>query len=299
MKKTGWTILLATVLSYIPVVGAQEQASEEPFKTADWRKDFSLAIGTKLWFNEWQAWNVEDFIFNPTTAQFEATQNSAHNSDDYEFTPIPVISVKYHDLFVSASYFVNTDYNFPTLNPDVDRKEWDVAVGYYLLPPYLALTVGFKEIQQDFSGLEFKVAGPTVGFVGAVPMKWGFSLYSSFAYGFLEMESEFFENGRNVIDNSGLITGIPGALVIVPGTPGDDDRDAAYWLVEAGVAYTQDLQNLPVNLLLSSATFYAGYRHQQVETDDVGASIDPAFNNTDDDGLDITRGMVIGVNLSF
>ncbi len=65
MKKTGWTILLATALSYIPVVGAQEQTSEEPFKTADWRKDFSISIGTKLWFNEWQTWDVQDFIFNP------------------------------------------------------------------------------------------------------------------------------------------------------------------------------------------------------------------------------------------
>lgn len=56
MKKTGWTILLATALSYIPVVGAQEQASKEPFKPADWRKDFTLTIGTKLWFNEWTTW---------------------------------------------------------------------------------------------------------------------------------------------------------------------------------------------------------------------------------------------------
>jgi hypothetical protein len=289
MKKTGWTILLATALSYIPVVGAQEQeqASEEPFKAADWRKDFSIAIGTKLWFNEWQTWDVQDFIFDPISGNFEQTQISAHDSDDYEFTPIPVISVKYHELFVSASYFVRTDYNFPTLNPDVDRYEWDVAVGYYVLPPYLALTVGFKEINQKFGGAEFDINGPTVGFAGAVPMKWGFSLYSSFAYGFLKTESELFEN-RTVIET------IP-----IPGTPGDDDRDTAYWLVEAGVAYTQNLQNLPVNLLLSSATFYAGYRHQQVEIDDVGASIDPAFNNTDDDGLDKTRGMVIGVNLSF
>jgi hypothetical protein len=114
-------------------------------------------------------------------------------------------------------------------------------------------------------------------------MKWGFSLYSSFAYGFLKSESDFFET----------------RAFGVSGTPDDDDRDAAYWLVETGVAYTQNLQNLPVNLLLSSATFYAGYRHQQVETDDVGASINPAFNNTEDDGLDITRGMVIGLNLSF
>jgi hypothetical protein len=278
MKKTGWTILLATALSYIPMVGAQEQTSEEPFKTADWRKDFSIAIGTKLWFNEWTTWDVG------STNAAGGRVITSHDSDDYEFTPIPVISVKYQELFVSASYFVDTDYNFPTLSvfgDRLDRNEWDVAVGYYILPPYLALTVGFKEIKQEFddTNAEFKIDGPTVGFVGAVPMKWGFSLYSSFAYGFLEMEADFFEGN----------------------TPGDDDRDSQYWLVETGIAYTHNLQNLPVNLLLSSATVYAGYRHQHIETDDVDISSFPGGTggNTADDGLDITRGMVIGVNLSF
>jgi hypothetical protein len=283
MKKTGWTILLATALSYIPVVGAQEQeqASEEPFKTVDWRKDFSIAIGTKLWFNEWTTWDT------PTGTTFV----TSNDSDDYEFTPIPVISIKYHDLFVSASYFMDTDYDFPTIAL-TDRREWDVAVGYYLLPPYLALTVGFKDIKQeiDASNLEFKFNGPTVGFVGAVPMKWGFSLYSSFAYGFLKEESDLFE-----IRTRGLLN--------VPGS-GDDNRDSEYWLVEAGIAYTHNLQNLPVNLLLSSATVYAGYRHQQIETDDVGICSNvnvclPGEGNTANGGLDITRGMVIGVNLSF
>jgi hypothetical protein len=165
----------------------------------------------------------------------------------------------------------------------------------YIFPPYLALTVGFKDIEQripivsdDFG---FDIAGPIVGFAGAVPMKWGFSLYSSFAYGFMKNESDFFE-----IRTRGLLD--------VPGS-GDDDRDSQYWLVETGIAYTHNLQNLPVNLLLSSATVYAGYRHQHIETDDVGicsssnANICLPGGNTADDGLDITRGMVIGVNLSF
>ena len=287
MKKIGWTILLATALSYIPVVGAQEQASEEPFKTADWRKDFSVSIGTKLWFNEWTTWDTPD-ITN-VTGQRVIT---SHDSGDFkEFTPIPVFSIKYQDLFVSASYFSHTNYNFPTLNSDVERLEWDVTAGYYVLPPYLALTVGFKRIEQQFSSLDFDIDGPTVGFAGAVPMKWGFSLYSSFAYGFMKNESDFFE-----IRTRGLLD--------VPGS-GDDDRDSQYWLVETGIAYTHNLQNLPVNLLLSSATVYAGYRHQHIETDDVGicsssnANICLPGGNTADDGLDITRGMVIGVNLSF
>ena len=260
MKKTGWTILLATALSYIPMVGAQEQTSEEPFKTADWRKDFSISIGTKLWYNEW------------------TTFPGIIESQD-ELTPIPVVSVKYQDLFISASHFFDTHYNFrdpitglpaftiPGEGPnDIERKEWDVGVGYYILPPYLALTVGYKKIEQDFGPREglLEFEGPTMGFSAAVPMKWGFSLYSSFAYGFMEAEIGDIEGG--------------------------EDRDTDYWLVETGVAYTHDLYNLPVNPL-RSATIYAGYRHQQLETENLILRRDNL--------RDITRGMVIGVNLSF
>lgn len=274
MKKTGWTILLATALSYIPVVGAQEQTSEEPFKTADWRKDFSISIGTKLWYNEW------------------TTFPGIIESQD-ELTPIPVISVKYKDLFISASHFFDTHYNFPfPPNPDdpffttvpgedpsfpgegpndIERKEWDVGVGYYILPPYLALTIGYKKIEQDFGPREglLEFEGPTVGFSAAAPMKWGFSLYSSFAYGFMELESD---------------------PPLVPPELQQEDIDTDYWLVETGVAYTHDLHNLPVNPL-RSATIYAGYRHQQLETENLILRRDNL--------RDITRGMVIGVNLSF
>jgi hypothetical protein len=303
MKKTGWSILLTAALSYTSIAGAQNQGeeSQEVFRARSWRDDFSVSIGTKLWFNQWTTWNIrsagtgvgfstlgsdvngdgftDTFIDVNGNGMFDTGDQifvfpgqegviTSNDSDGYEFVPIPVISVKYKELFVSASYFVDTRYDFFSI-VDADRREWDVTTGYYILPPYLALTVGYKDIKQEFGPAEFKLDGPTVGFVGAVPMKWGFSLYSSFAYGFLEMESATF----------------------AADTRGDDDRDSQYWLVETGIAYTHDLT--PANLLLNSATFYAGYRHQQVETDDV------SIGNTDNDGLDVTRGMVIGLNLSF
>jgi hypothetical protein len=193
MKKTGWIILLAMALSYIPVVGAQEQeqTSEEPFKTTDWRKDFSIAIGTKLWFNEWTTWDVApiDINFDGVINEFDRFDVTSNEADGYELTLIPALSVKYHEFFVSASYFVDTAYRFPTLVDEFDRREWDVTTGYYLFPPYLALTIGFKQIQRTIPGpapfgdIEFQVDGPIVGFAGAAPIKWGFSLYTSFAYG--------------------------------------------------------------------------------------------------------------------
>jgi len=313
MKYTGRGILLTAALSYASIAGAQDQGeSQGVFKTKSWRDDFSVSVGTKVWFNQWTTWDFPETIENilvdfrgqftalsfdtdgddfPETF-FDVNGNgvfdlgdrvnlladplfqdrsigvTSFDSDGYEFVPIPVISVKYKDVFVSASYFVDTEYRFANL--DVDRREWDVTTGYYVLPPYFALTAGYKDIRQEFGALEFDVTGPTVGFVGAVPMKWGFSLYSNFAYGFLQMESARFRDD----------------------TPTDDDRDSQYWLAEGGIAYTYDLSNLPAHLLLNSATFYAGYRHQQVETD-ISDSSDT------DDGLDITRGMVIGLNLAF
>lgn len=328
MKYTGRGILLTAALSYVSIAGAQDQGeSQGVFKTKSWRDDFSVSVGTKVWFNQWTTWDTRTVFASqidvsgqtlgavpaggfPAGTFLVSTDNSGNitnvanisgqtfggvafpantfvafdpstavvssDSDGYEFVPIPVISVKYKDVFVSASYFVDTEYRFSSLgNLDVDRREWDVTAGYYILPPYLALTAGYKDIQQEFGSLdvdEFEVTGPTVGFVGAVPMKWGFSLYSNFAYGFLQMESEAFK--------------------FIPAPSTDDDRDSQYWLAEGGIAYTHDLSNLPAHLLLNSATFYAGYRHQQVETD--------IFDSSDaDDGVDTTRGMVIGLNLAF
>lgn len=306
MKQELHIVLAIAGLLGIPSGATAEGGNRfaEMFKT-DWSKDFSVSFGVKVWVNEWATWDLTNVvsttpqILNVPNAILDINGNGiidpgeffqnvpvflgnvsevadievqSITSDGYEVVPIPVLSIKWKNLFVSGSYFAQTDYNFAEFpESDVERHEWDVAGGYYVLPPYLALTVGYKRIDQEFGAVDFEIDGPTFGFVGAVPMKWGFSLYTNFAYGFFNAESQFFEAFGQ-----------------------DDDRDADYFLVETGLAWTYDLKQLPVHVLLNSATLTLAYRHQQVETESVVAPF-----NDDDDGIDTTRGVVLGVNFAF
>lgn len=285
-KLTAIAAFTVGVLGFTPWAAAQDSDSQgsnwfsDLFKT-DWSKDFAFSFGTKVWINEWTTWNTAgifnfdvdidgDGISDFADDNLDGLQVTSHTADNWEVVPIPVASVRWKNLFVSGSYFPDTDYSFDTVG-DFEREEFDVAMGYYVLPPYLALTAGYKYINQKVGPDDFDFDGPTVGFVGAVPMKHGFSLYSTFGYGFLEVDSAFFEG-------SGL----------------DDDRESNYWLVEAGIAWTYNVKETAPHLLLNAATVTLGYRHQQVETEGVGAP----FNN-DDDGIDTTRGVALGVNFTF
>lgn len=297
----------AGLLGFAPYAASQQTDSagwfSDVFKT-DWSKDFAFSFGTKVWVNEWTTWSSafsfeffnprdpgrsdpeeqpgvvvidenddgEEDKFTIDAERFE-DQVSSHTSDNFEVVPIPVASVRWKDFFVSASYFAQTDYHFGTL-VDAEREEFDVAMGYYVLPPYLALAAGYKYINQKIGPVDYDIDGPTVGFVGAVPMKYGFSLYTNFAFGFLEANSAAFEEAFD-------------SFVL------DDDRESNYWLVDTGIAWTYNMKETAPELLLSQATVTLGYRHQQVETEGV------ATFNDDDDGIDTTRGVALGVNFTF
>ena len=284
----------AGLLGFAPYAAAQQTDSggwfSDMFKT-DWSKDFSFTFGTKVWINEWTTWNNPPTFDNDLPVDLDGDgapdilaadpfpdgrQVTSHTARNWEVVPIPVASVRWKNLFVSGSYFADTDYKFNSLGGvEAEREEFDVAMGYYVIPPYLALIAGYKYINQKFGLANFNFDGPTVGFVGAVPMKYGFSLYTNFAFGFLEVESRIFE-----------ISGPNFAL--------DDDRESNYWLVDTGIAWTYNVKETAPELLLSQATVTLGYRHQQVETEGVAAP----FNN-DDDGIDSTRGVALGVNFTF
>ncbi|MGH8522844.1 MAG: serine/threonine protein kinase [Gammaproteobacteria bacterium] len=60
-------------------------------------------------------------------------------------------------------------------------------------------------------------------------------------------------------------------------------------VAELGFTYTHGMDSLPVEVPLSAATVYAGYRYQAFETEIPGG----------EDRSDTTRGFVAGVNLTF
>jgi hypothetical protein len=181
-----------------------------------------------------------------------------------------------------------------------DRWEWDAAVGWYV-HPYVALLVGYKEINVETGGTitgtdtftnlatgeiflttpafadttfssKIKISGPTLGIAGTVPIAGGFGIYASYAHGFMDVDNRDIQVSPTFSETS-------------------SDFDADYNVAELGFSYTYGTKTLLPHVPLSAATFYAGYRYQTIETDipdDLGG-----------DRRDITQGFAAGLNLTW
>jgi hypothetical protein len=127
MKKTisYFGAMALTLAGGGPLAFAQEEAqSDKP----DWKKDFSVTIGTKVWVNEWQLdrfFGAEGFGVltlpppnnNISLISFSNTSpGSPHTSisEGVEPTPIPQLSIKYKRLFVTGSHYSKTNFDFPS-----------------------------------------------------------------------------------------------------------------------------------------------------------------------------------------
>jgi hypothetical protein len=337
MKKTIF-YLRAMVLTLAggQLAFAQEEAqSDKP----DWRKDFSVTIGTKVWVNEWQIdrflsqstrvfptlltdvdgdGSPDDIIFSDVSAFSRDTAPDTFISD-VEPTPIPQLSIKYKQFFVTGSYYYRTDFDFPqqtlrlnevvvledffgsrseqnitfnaVFNTKGERYEWDASVGWYI-HPYVALLVGYKEIN----------------------IKTNFTITNSFttSSGTTPLDPQ---TGFSEIKNSGPTLGIAGSVPIAHGfgiyasyahgfmdvdskdvsvspQPGESsfDFDADYDVAELGFSYTPNMAALLPHMPLSAATIYAGYRYQTIEAD---------IPEPEGDRKDITQGFVAGLNLTW
>jgi hypothetical protein len=205
-----------------------------------WSDDLQFTIGAKVWANEWSSWSPTDSRNNNTT--FQTIQSIASNT---HVAVIPQVSARYENFLATASYFYDTTYS---LGGDINsttaelsalsasRKEFDGNIGYYILPS-LAVTVGYKQIEQDFTPLLYKWAGPTVGLAGSASLRGSFGMYGTFAYGRLRLTAP------------------------VPDAAGDTHLDADYILGELGLSYGV---GTPLSHLSFSVT--AGYRAQIVST---------------------------------
>jgi len=271
-------------------------------------KEFSISLGYKAWFTKWESFFADSIRWSP-----ELPGLVTSNTSPTELVSIPVLSLRYNNFFVSGSYFKETAFSFPrfsysmlitdyeitkdgepfTLDYEMEhsvydisktRTEWDISVGYYL-NQYIALTVGYKEIEKDTTvhqrvnfpdriegdtlflateeidyTLTTKTSGPTIGIAGSVPLKSGWGLYGAFAYGFLESE---FQSGKTV--------------------------DSPYSVTEGGLSYSYIAKDKVK--FLHAATITAGYRSQTFYAKDITPS--------GEDGTDTTQGFTLGLNLSF
>ncbi|KHD06405.1 hypothetical protein PN36_05060 [Candidatus Thiomargarita nelsonii] len=278
-------------------LGEQQKSLEKEvsplFEVQSYNKNFTALIGVKYWFNKWDL---------PIEMQSDKTQQIFSYDSETESTLIPVLSFKYKNLFVSGSFFPKTDYSFGEQSFDFpgslfglydvekilvpisisgERSEWDINLGYYLLPT-LAVTAGYKRIKRQvslhipdqffptFSNQEDRTQdalkqvleqdnqtdGLMLSIASVVPLQYQFGLYGSFAYGWLK-------------------------------TKGDEESvNSKYKLGELGLLYSHRFDQMPA---LNAASAYLGYRFQFLNDDfSVGNG-----------ATDSTEGFVLGVNIVF
>lgn len=182
MKKINYLYAVALALGAEAAL-AQEQRENtvwdrfSGFLSPDWKRDFSVSLGVKIWLHEWRR---DSFFFNtpfidiPSAGRISAFASddkpNAQTSDGIEVTPIPQLALKYKWLFLSGSYYPETDFNFSTTessskielngipivnvirkdSASAERYEWDAAGGIYI-HKYIAILGGYKKIHQDIT----------------------------------------------------------------------------------------------------------------------------------------------------
>lgn len=221
-KRAGQGLVLSALLCVTASAAAQDF--------------FHMTIGVKGWAHTWETGNLND---DPSTG----TNVTVGAAD--KVSVIPSLSMRFGRFFISAGYFVKTEYEFEKTSDRVnltccgnvtvteeqkaEREEYDLNIGWFV-HPQLAITVGYKRVDQTYTntftapGVIFapgepsttKNTGFTVGLLGSAPLGGGFALYGNMAIG--PMKAEFEGGGeepKGTYQSSefGLAYGFGGAAI--------------------------------------------------------------------------------------
>lgn len=206
--------LIAGVLCSAGIVQAQES-------------DLSVSVGVKAWHTQW-----DTFGYYPDGDDVpKEDQVLTQVPSESKLVLVPLLSVRYRDFVGSLSVYPATNHSAGT------RKEFDVNLGYYVLPS-VAITLGYKKLEQSSSGFRYVLAGAVAGVNGTAPLGGNFSMYGTYAL------SRMKTTGSS-----------------------DADFDSDYRLSELGVAYT-----LPTPSVAKALTFAVGYRSQVITSKEAAYS---------------------------
>lgn len=234
----GKAVFWAAVSVSIPDIGYAEQndASAKDSEASEPSSNWHASIGIKLHPNR---------ITGTTGFPLLTTAGAVFASDSVrtgtELTPILLGSVRYRNFFVSASHFLDTDYDAKLQQSSVtvsvnDRNETDINIGYYVLPS-LSLSIGYKEMKYGSDLGAAKYSGPFVGVSGFGSLGSGFGLYGSFAYGAVKIDASAVPDGA---------------------------KNFSYINYEGGLAYSFDFRER--GGFLNALTITLGYRYQNIES---------------------------------
>lgn len=260
-------------------------------------KDFYFTVGSKLWINSW-------FTFVPA-GPVSQTGANVQSFGDRAVAVLPSVSLKYKSFFVSGSYLTTPSYTFPSFTDrfsldvgatggggasdiqfdySAKRTEADVNLGFYVVPQ-LGFTVGYKGVRQRYNLTETilngnlvfggkdkifvapesttKYDGVTFGMTGAAPIGAGFNIYGNGVGGFMSVKYD--------------------------PPPANNEKDTAtYEAGELGIAW-----RAPKLVSIS-----VGYKFQIINTN-FSRSTNPNFNGLIVNGLDVTKGVILGLNFFF
>lgn len=205
------------------------------------------------------AWTT--FSYYPgTDPNLAITQTSGPS----KWVLLPNASVRYGNFFASIGAFAATNFEF-TDGSATKRSEFDVNAGYSVVPG-LNLTLGYKKIAQRGQDRRYEPGGPVVGFSGNAAISGPLSLYGAVGLGRLTTSG-------------------------APNDPTNVQFKATYRLTEVGLAYT-----LPGTGFVQRWTLTAGHRVQVIRSKEAFYS---AVRDAQQDGIDTTQGVAIGVLATF
>jgi len=276
MRKAYIALLVLVTLLVMGLSGAAFAADTE--ETTKVGKNVYFTLGYKSWFNTWQT------AFNSYPP--EGGANIMTITSDTVAAPIFSASLKISNLLIAGSFMTTPDYTFPvfedvlvtgptptTASPNSflqykvtgSRKEQDINLGYYISPA-IALTVGYKQVKQTYNDFDYN----TSEFLGSSWTKYSGPIVGITGGGSLGAGFAFYGNF-----SFGVLKGE---------FEGDSETfNANYSSTELGIAYR------PVSFL----SFLVGYKYQTIDS----KLSDPAFNNQV--ALDVTKGFILGANLTF
>jgi hypothetical protein len=261
MKKMILAVALCAGFLAAPV-RAQE------YKTVLGSQDLNLIMGYKMWLNNWASWNTGA----SGTNFVEVSQGGLAN--------IFNMVLRYKSFFTGFGFLFTPEYTFPTytdhdgtanrtIGMKASRNEIDWNVGYMVVPQ-LGFTAGLKTVQQKWKFSQNNVAGGAFG--ATTTWNWigpTLGILGSAPIG----------NGFSLYGNGA------GGIMSVSTTPSNTRNDSAtYESAELGLAWRA--KEIPL-----SASF--GYKFQRLTTKFNAAGY------TDQRGLDLTSGYVLGLNLIF
>lgn len=204
----------------------------------------TVLAGVRTWASRWDV-PVLTRTLDPISMKLSDHYQTVLS--ETKFVPMPIVGLRYGNWLGTLVYFPETSYSTSgALAADVKRKEYDINIGYYILPT-LVISLGYKRADidraSDLIASSYKLKGLLAGVSGSAPIADRLSLYGSFAYGLAR------ETTESALPN------------------GKDKFDADYKIGEIGLSY--QLVRASGSEFLKGVVLSAGYRAQSVTVNSI------------------------------